>query len=80
MDQKIIINGRTRIVKKIVKDKSTGFKRNCNHNMSKNEAINVRTDRFEDWRKCIKGCGFWKRKIIYFDTTEELKLLFYQQV
>ena len=48
--------------------------------MSENESINIRTDRFEDWRRCIKGCGFWKRKIIYFDTTEELKLLFYQQV
>lgn len=68
----IVIDGRTRIVKKVITDKGLGYKKNCAHKMGENEAINTWTYKHVEFRRCIKNCGHWRRKIYYFDTDAEL--------
>lgn len=69
---KIIIGGRGRPVKKITRDNNPGYRKNCNHEMGDNEAVNIWTDKNIEFRRCIKHCGHWRRKVIYFDMDQEL--------
>ncbi len=62
-----------RIIKGKPEKKSfQGYKRNCHHTWSDNLEINVSTNKFIDFRKCMKpSCGAWKKKTTFYDTDSE---------
>ncbi len=67
-----LMKNKTRPVKSITRNNNPGYKKNCNHKMSENEAVNIWTDKYIEFKRCIKHCGHWRRKVIYFDTDQEL--------